>query len=177
MSLWKLMPKQVEQLYVQHPEVAFESNCTEQDLLKSLLDMLPNTSPFTIGPYGDVVGRKILVYYGTGVIWDPFSPLFTGRIETTCAGSRIVGSFRYGRFAQMFMAVWCCAILLISVLFVWTIFMPLMGLLMLWVTGGMIAFGDNLFPGRTERIIKHLCDICGGATPVKAFKTDKANKS
>jgi hypothetical protein len=152
----KYAPPRLRQFFVGGPELMFESALSDSELAGRFRETLQSGLAWPTGPTGYVLGSTIHVRWGTGTFSDGFAPVFHGRLDTTVTGSRLIGRVSSGRFAQIFIGFWCGAILLISIVFIWTIFMPLAGYGLLWAANGMMCFGDMLHPDRSQKIIEYL---------------------
>lgn len=155
-SILKYAPPRLRQFFVGGPELVFESALSSSELAGRFRETLQNGLACPTGPTGYVVGSTIHVRWGTGVFCDASAPVFHGRIDTTATGSHLFGRVSSGRFDQIFIGFWCGAILLFSIVFIWTIIMPLAGYGLLWAANGMMCFGDMLYPDRSQKIAEYL---------------------
>ena len=156
-SLWRLLPPKVCQFFEDGPETVILSRMPPEDLLYRIYASFGETFSMSSGSaQGSVIGSTIRVRWQCPNLRDAFEPLFRGRVEAAEGGSRIVGYMSHNRFVQGFMAFWCGAILLFSLLTVWTVIMPLSGWGLLWLANGLFSYGDHFYPGRRECIMEHL---------------------
>lgn len=155
--LWQRVPPRIRSLFEDGPETVILSRLPPEQLLHCIQDSLDKT--FAPGPgsaRGSVIGSTIRIHWAVPWVRDGFEPLFRGKVEAADGGSQIIGCMSHNRFVQAFVAVWCGAVILFSVVLIWTIIMPLAGWGMLWLLSAMLSIGDHFAPDRRERILEHL---------------------
>jgi hypothetical protein len=90
------------------------------------------------------------------------APVFRGRIEQCGAGSVIIGRITPHRFVQLFLACWCGSLLIISLIFIWTLIAPIIAWGLLWLSNGMSAIESESVDDWANNIITHLREVAGG---------------
>ncbi len=162
---WQWVPPRIRDFFSRGAEVCFHSASPVDELIARVRSGLRSTSWGAHGASGYVLGSDIHVCWATGMFRDSFTPVFHGKIEAAGEGSIIRGRMSHSRFVQGFVGIWCGAIVLISLIFVWTIIMPLAGFGLLWAANGMMAIGESLYPGRSARILDFLRITCEPSQP------------
>jgi hypothetical protein len=162
-SLFKLLPPRVAAFFCRGVEMNFHSETSQQQLLEQFRRALQYSGWGSYGASGYVLGGRIHICWSTGMFRDSFTPVFHGRVEAIATGSRITGRMSHNRLVQIFTGIWCSAVILISIVFIWTVLMPLAGYAMLWAANGIMAIGEQLHPGRDQRICEFIQSTCDNA--------------
>lgn len=147
------------------PELLFHSEATKEELMDRLrVELRPR---FFQGhrAMGRMTGPRFRMVWATGFFRDSFAPVFYGCVEDARDGAAISGRMSHDPFTRVFFGLWCGLIVLVSLAFVWTIMMPLVGYGMLWLANGMIAIGDGLYPERRQNIRNFIREVCDSETP------------
>ena len=154
------VPPKVRQFFSRKPVLEFRASCSREELIQRFRSRVKWRGFWGTGASGWVFRDGIHVGWATKLINDSFAPVFHGRIEADGTSSVLKGCMSHSRFAQVFMAIWCGANVLFSVVFVWTILVPLGGYAMLWILNGMMSIGDELHPGRDQKILDTIREAC-----------------
>ncbi|MBV6500900.1 MAG: hypothetical protein CJBNEKGG_03388 [Prosthecobacter sp.] len=160
-SRWlRWIPPRVRAFFSRGDQICLHSAVSADALIVRLRKGLGSVVWGSHGASGYLFGTSFHVCWATGMFRDSFAPVFHGQIVSSGSSSIIRGYFSHNRFAKLFVSVWCGGIILMSVIFVWTIFMPLAGLGLLWALNGMMAIGESLHPGREQKILDFLQATC-----------------
>ncbi len=114
-------------------EHVFESALAPEDFKQQIRESRVFWLDGTAGPTGHILGSSVNLAWSNGGMRRGAITTFRGHIEATPTGSRLRGRFSASRIGQAFCAVWFGGLLLMSLLFVWTILFPLLCLGMMWV--------------------------------------------
>jgi hypothetical protein len=137
-------------------ELVFESAMQPEALKEKIYETLRGTCDYTAGANGHVLGASVHVGWSFGWVSRRSTPVFHGRIESTAEGSQLRGRISAGRFVQLFMAIWFGGVAIFSLLFVWTLFMPVAGIALIWL--GSHFVGDD---EAEKQITNYLTSVCG----------------
>lgn len=159
-SLWNYVPPKLRQLFVGGSELTFDSELSSNDLIERFRETLQSGLDLPTGTCGYARGSSIHIRWATGIWSDGFAPVFHGRVTTTPTGSRLVGRISSARSTQIITGLWCGAVLLISIVFIWTIFMPIAGFCLIWFANGVASMGDLVHPDRQEKIVAYINQTC-----------------
>ncbi len=160
-----LLPPRLAAFFSRGSELRFHSETSQQELMERFRHGLRSGGWGSHGAAGYVLGDGIHIHWATGMFRDSFAPVFHGRVEAMATGSTITGRMAHNRMVQIFMGIWCGGLILISIIFIWTVFMPLAGYALLWGANGIMAIGDQLHPGRDQRILGFIQSTCDASEP------------
>lgn len=159
----KFFPPRIVDLFVAKPEREFHSEAAPRELIEKFRQTVATQSGWRHGVIGRVAGETLHIGWATGAFRDSFAPVFYGGVVAGGAGSTIRGRISVNRIVLAFTAVWCGAIVLFSLVLVWTIIAPLIGYGFLWAANGIIGLGDRMHPGREGRILDYIQETCDSA--------------
>lgn len=139
-------------------ERVFESCLSAEEIKHSISDSTHGFLDYSEGAKGYVMGNNIHVGWSYGWMWSRSGsgPVFHGVIEPSQNGSRVRGRMSAGFFARAFMAVFIGFVMLLSLVFVWTLLIPAAGMLLIWIASHMISD-----PEADTKIIDYLSHVCG----------------
>lgn len=154
------IPPRIRSFFSRRNEICLHSSASAEELLARCRSGVRSVSTRSHGASGYVFNSGIHVCWATGMFRDSFAPVFHGQIESAGGHSILRGYMSHNRFVKVFVGIWCGGVMLISLIFIWTIIMPLAGLGLLWAANGIMAIGDKLYPGREQMILQFLQTTC-----------------
>lgn len=158
----KIIPPRVQTLFVRQPEIQIHSELLPEEFLARFLARTDRRLSAYDSMEGRVSDNRIRLRWIHGTKQELSPVVFRGVVEPAEQGSTIRGHMSFPRIGHAFLILWCCAIGLFSLFFIWTVIAPLGGWALLWILNGMMAFEDNLYPGRQERLTVFLKETAGG---------------
>lgn len=151
------IPERIRKFLLGGELISIESSLAAPELLDRVRRGMKSMLGFGKGTVGYTIGHTVHVGWRASAFRrDGLVPVFHGRIKPDGSGSVITGRFSGGYFDRGFMWVWTGGIVLFSICFVWTVFLPLAGWALLRIADWMIGLGDMMSPGREQAVIDHL---------------------
>lgn len=154
----------LRRLFLQAQSVVFESTQSVEALEQAIRASMVSKGN-TQGLVGKVGGGRAQLNWSFAPMRYPNSATFVARIAPTSTGSRITGSMETSLFNQCVAVVWLGGVTIISLVFVWTIFMPAAGFLLFWLGTWIFTLGEAK---TEENICASLARICEAASESKA---------
>jgi len=140
-------------------ELEFEYSCSSEALKEKLRSTSQGILSFSESAQVRVWGDLIHVGWSPGFMRRNSTPVFHGIIEPTPSGSRIRGRISAGRFEQLFMGIWFGGIAIFSLIFVWTVFIPAGGMMLIWIGSHLVGDVED-----ETKITSHLSSLCADVT-------------
>ena len=157
LRLRTFVPERIRKFLLGGEPITIESSLAAPELLDRIRHGMESMLGFPEGAAGYTIGPTVHVGWRASAFRrDGFAPVFHGQIKQHGSGSVITGRFSGGYFGRVFMGVWTGGIVLFSVCFVWTVFMPLAGWALLRIADSMIGLGETSSPGREQAVIDHM---------------------
>lgn len=141
----------IQHFFLGGAELEFESSLSPESLKERLRSTRTPILEYSEGAGVSIWGDTMRVCWRAGLLSKSSFTVFRGLIETTPCGSRIRGRISAARFAQISFGLWMGAAALFSLFFVWTIFIPAGGMVMIWIASHMLCDEED-----EEKIIAYL---------------------